>query len=337
MISRVLIIGFGSIGKRHLKIAQDLLPEADIRVLTKGTFKHELDNELIQFSNLQEAINFSPQLTIVCNAPTNHVETAQIFAELNSHLLIEKPISHSEAGVGELIETCRTRNLQLMVGYNLRYLETLQQFKSEIDKGRVGKVLSFSSEVGQYLPNWRPDQNYRSTVSARRELGGGVLSELSHELDYLLWIFGDVISIDSALFKLSELEINVEDFALLTLETKSHLNSSPLVGHLTLDFIRQDATRCCTAIGTAGTIKWDGIAGTVRYWDIDVREWVEVPCKKMGIEDTYRLEWKSLLADIETNSASSYSGEQALRVVRIIEAARKSSESQSKWSLKATY
>jgi predicted dehydrogenase len=316
-----------------LRVAQELLPNAEVRVLTRQTFKNDSDNKEIQFSDLQQAINFLPQLTIVCNAATNHIEIAQIFAELNSHLLIEKPISHSEAGVVSLIETCKARSLQLLVGYNLRFLDSLQQFKREIDNGRAGTVLTFRSEVGHYLPNWRPDQNYQQTVSARRELGGGVLSELSHELDYLLWIFGEVLSVESSLFKVSNLDINVEDLASLTLEIKSHLNPKPIVGHLTLDFIRHDPTRCCTVIGTEGTVKWDGIAGTVKFWKIESQEWIDVPCKNMDIEETYYLEWKSLLAKIDANITSSYSAEQALRVVQLIDAAREASALRSTQSM----
>jgi predicted dehydrogenase len=336
MISKVLIVGFGSIGKRHLIVAKKLLPKADIRVLTKQTLNEESDNYGIQFSDIKQAINFSPQLTIICNASTSHIETAKIFAELNSHLLIEKPISYTESGIALLIETCDARGLQLEVGYNLRYLDSLQQFKKEIEKGRVGQVITFKCEVGQYLPKWRPNQDYRKTVSARRELGGGVLSELSHELDYLLWILGDVVSIQSSLFQASDLETNVEDLAFLTLEIKSYLSSKLIPGQLTLDFIRHDATRNCTVIGSEGTIKWDGITGNIECWENNSEEWIEIPCKKMRTEETYFLQWESLLERIEKNMSPSSSAEQALRVVQLIESARESSKLGVKVSLEST-
>ena len=79
-----------------------------------------------------------------------------------------------------------------MTAYNLRFLPSLQAYRERIQFGVIGKVLSVRCEIGQYLPSWRPGSDYRQAVSASRALGGGALLELSHEIDYLRWIFGEV-------------------------------------------------------------------------------------------------------------------------------------------------
>ena len=103
------------------------------------------------------------------------------------HLLIEKPISVDTNGIMELIDAARNNKVLIQLGYNLRFQASLVHFRNLIHEGEIGRVLSVRSEIGQYLPTWRSDSDYRSGVSARKELGGGVLLELSHELDYVRW------------------------------------------------------------------------------------------------------------------------------------------------------
>ena len=88
----------------------------------------------------------------------------------------------------------------------LRFLETLQCFRAEMAAGRIGAVHAVRCEIGQYLPAWRPDADYRTTVSAQKALGGGVLLELSHELDLLRWVFGEVDWLSAWIGRQSALE-----------------------------------------------------------------------------------------------------------------------------------
>ena len=101
----------------------------------------------------------------------------------------------------------------LAIGYNLRFLSSLQKFKSILDDKIIGDVWSVRSEVGQFLPSWRPNSDYRKGVSAQYALGGGVLLELSHDIDYLRWIFGEVAWVQAVLAQQSDLEIDVERFS----------------------------------------------------------------------------------------------------------------------------
>ena len=189
--------------------------------------------------------------------------------------------------------------------------------------GRIGKVQSVRCEIGQYLPDWRPTKDYRETVSAQRRLGGGVLLELSHELDMLRWVFGDVEWVSSWNGKLSSLEIDVEDCAYVTVGF-----SSGVVGNLSMDFLRHDAIRCCTAIGETGTLRWNALAGKVSLFTPEANKW-EILFQRMPDRDSsYREQIKIFLEAASTGQVHPdvATGEDGLAALRLIVAARKSAE-----------
>ena len=169
MINRVLIVGLGSIGQRHLRLARSLLPYADIRALRRQATSEIPEYANGCFSSLDEAISFAPQIAVIANPAPFHIFSAQNLAEVGAHLLIEKPLSDSTNGVLQLINTCDKQDTLLMVGYNLRFLTSLLHFREKLKDSVIGKVLSVRCEVGQYLPSWRPNIDYRNSVSAQHD------------------------------------------------------------------------------------------------------------------------------------------------------------------------
>ena len=327
MISRILIVGFGSIGKRHLRLARKLLPFAEIAVL-----RHKLGSDTPKgadkiFTNIEEALDFSPKLAVIANPAPFHISIAMRLAEIGVHLFIEKPISTTSEGVKDLIEICSAKNLVLVVGYNLRFLKSMQKFRSMLDSQAIGDVWSVRSEIGQYLPYWRPDSDYRDGVSAQSVLGGGALLELSHEIDYLNWIFGKVDWVEAILSKQSDLEIDVEDTAHLLLGFDNVGVEIPLIASLNIDFIRQDTTRLCTAIGKLGSLRWNGITGTVELWKSGEKAWQEIFKHQPSRDASYIAEWKNLISCIERDVKPLVTGLDGLKVLEIIEASRRSDKS----------
>lgn len=328
MIERILIVGLGSIGKRHLRIARELMPDADIRVLRHKKCSDIPENSNGCFFTIEHAIAFKPQLAVIANPATFHMSVAQPLAEIGTHLLIEKPLSTTTDGITSLIETCHKNKIKLLTGYNLRFLPSLQKYRELLIENKVGKILSVRCEIGQYLPSWRPDTNYKDSVSARKDLGGGVLFELSHEIDYLRWIFGEVDWVKASLSKQSSLEIDVEDTAHLIFGFKSKSETdNKLIGTLNIDCIRHDKTRLCTAIGETGSLRWDGITGKIDLFEKNVDEWSEIYRYDQQRDDTYILEWRHFLDCVSMQKAPLVSGVGGLMVLNIINAARQASES----------
>lgn len=327
LINRILIVGLGSIGKRHLRLARELLPNADIWVLRHQECVSVPEHANGCFSSLDQAIAFAPQLAVIASPSSFHMSAAQPLAQAGVHLLIEKPLSASLDGVPQLLETCLEQGTILLIGYNLRFLPSLQRFRDLLSEHLVGRVLSIRCEIGQYLPSWRPDADYRQGVSARRELGGGALLELSHELDYLRWIFGEIDWVKATLSRQSGLEIDVEDTAHLILGFASTNDGHQLVGTVSLDFVRHDTTRLCTAIGEKGTLRWNGLTGVVEQFEVGAKEWRKLFRHQHQRDDSYLAEWQHFLECISEQKTPLIAGEDGLKVLQIIDAARQASDS----------
>lgn len=279
------------------------------------------------FTRLDDALEFRPDTAVIANPATFHLEVAVPLAGAGVHLLVEKPLASSSAGVDQLLETCRHRGVTLLVGYNLRFLPSLRRFRDLLHQDTIGRVLSVRCEIGQYLPLWRPDTDYREGVSARRELGGGALLELSHEIDYLRWIFGEVDSVKATLARQSTLEIDVEDTAHLILGFAPAGDGRRIIASVSLDFIRHDTTRLCTAIGEKGTLRWNGLTGAVEQLEVGSTQWRAVFRHQHERDDSYLAEWQHFLRCVCEQETPCNSGEDGLRVLQIVEAARRASQS----------
>lgn len=322
-INRLLIVGAGSIGQRHARLARQLLPNADIRVLRRSA-AIAVPGTDGSVSNLDEALAFRPQAAVVASASVTHVDYALALARAGVHLLVEKPLDADVAKIPDLLSAVSAAGIVLMVGYNLRFLPSLQLFRKAIREGHAGRVLSVRAEVGQYLPSWRPNADYRNSVSAKRSLGGGVLLELSHEIDYLQWIFGPIQWVKAGVFKQSDLEIDVEDCAHLILGFAPDNTGAQVVGRLDMDFIRQDTVRECLAIGEAGTLRWNALTGKVDFYAAGMTEWREVAALPHHGDDSYIAEWRHFLACIEGAERVLVTGEEAYRTLQVIDAIRTS-------------
>ncbi len=328
MVERLLIVGRGSIGGRHLRLARELLPTAHIAVLGRPRPPKAGEAEPDAcFATLEEALRFAPEAAVIANPAPMHVDVALPLARQGVHLLIEKPLSDRSDRVADLLTAAEAAKSVMLVGYNLRFAPALRTLRELVRDGAVGRVLSVRAEVGQYLPGWRPGADYRDSVSAKAALGGGALLELSHEIDYLRWLLGDVAWVSAIMRRQGELEIDTEDTVHLVLGFAAPAGAKGVVARADLDFIRQDSTRSCVVIGESGTVRWDALAGTVSIFKAGASSWSVVADQPPARDETYRAEWAHFLACIGGTEQPLVTGADGLAVVRIAEAARRSSDS----------
>lgn len=323
MIKKILIVGAGSAGTRHLNIAKALFPKATIALLTN---RLSIDSSLspdMHFVDSKDAVSFLPDIAVVSGAASSRIEVCTMLANSGAHLLIEKPISNNTNGVADLIEICQAKKIVLAVGYNLRFDESLIAFRESLNSQLIGKPLLVSCEVGQYLPSWRENIDYRQSVSSKQELGGGVLLELSHEIDYLKWIFGKINWVRATVMKQSTLEINVEDSAFLTLGIENE-NNPNLVANLSLDFIRHDFKRSCVVVGEKGTLKWDGISQEVSLLLKGENLWKLLSKTNNSANESYINEWNDFVSCIDSGNSPRVSGIDGLKALEVIESALES-------------
>jgi predicted dehydrogenase len=251
----VVVIGCGSIGSRHIEnlcrlgiakiAAVDPVGE---RLKTVGErFEIEL------FSSAEEAIlAFEPNVVFVCTPPVTHVGFALIAVRAGAHVFIEKPLSNTMECVDRLSSEAAAQNRVVQVGYNLRFHPGIRAIKKLADDLAVGRILWARAEVGQFLPDWRPSQDYRHSYTARRELGGGIILDASHEIDYMLWILGTPVELACMAGRVSRLEVDVEDCATLLVRFASGAQAD-----VHMDFVQRGYSRSCILAGEEGKIVWD--------------------------------------------------------------------------------
>jgi predicted dehydrogenase len=314
---RVLIAGLGSIGRRHLANLRSLEPGAEILVWRQHSHDAAVPTgaDRVVF-RIEDAIAWAPDAALLTGPSTTHIPAALPLAQAGVPLFIEKPISAALDGVDELIAVCQRRSLPLMVGYNLRFHEPLKILRDAVAGGAIGRILSVRAEVGQYLPDWRRGADYRQSVTARGDLGGGVVLELSHELDYARWIAGEVTSVSAFTGKLSDLEIDVEDTAEIILWF-----ACGAIGSIHLDMVQRSPVRICRVIGTGGAIVWDGISGEVRI-DCAGESKIVHPSGASDRNRMYREELVAFLQVVREGGAPVISGDDGRRTLQIALAAK---------------
>jgi len=197
--------------------------------------------------------------------------------------------------------------------------------KEHVDNKKIGKIFSVRCEVGQNLMYWRKGRDYRSSVTANRNLGGGVLLELSHELDYLSWIFGPCKWVRAWIGNVSDLEVDVEDSANLLLGMHQNDTDQDLICSLNMDFVRQEQERSCTVIGEHGTVKWNGCLGIVEIYSKGTGVWKTVYSDISDVEQSYTRQFKSFLNSINKNQFAAPSVKDGINVLKIIASSHESS------------
>jgi predicted dehydrogenase len=332
---KVLIAGLGSIGQRHMRNLRLLLgSEVEILAFRERGLSHVItenmqvdDRQSVEeaygvrsYAGLDEALSQRPDAVFVCNPTSHHLATAKASLEAGCHVLIEKPLSHSYDGVEALIDLAECRGLVAAAGYQLRGHPALLRLRELLHRRAIGRVLSVRAEMGEYLPDAHPYEDYRISYAAQAELGGGVILCYVHEYDYLGWLFGMPSRVFTMGGRLGSLEIDVEDTALTTLECE--VDGRTVLMQLHHSFLQRPASRSCDVIGECGTIRVDLIAPSITLSTpagVDTQRYDGVARNQMFIT-----ELKHFLSAISGEPAPIVTIREAARSLRVALAARAS-------------
>jgi predicted dehydrogenase len=273
---KILMIGLGGIGQRHLRNVRTLLGEQvelaayrtrrqDLiltdKLQVESTSGLEQRYSLTVFHDLDVALAWKPTAVFICNPSSLHLPTALAAAKAGCHLFVEKPLSHDLAQTEELATLVEQNGLTALVAYQLRFHPCLQSVHTLLQKNAVGRLVAVRAEVGEFLPGWHPYEDYRQMYASRKELGGGVILSQIHELDYLYWFLGLPQKLYALGGHLSSLEIDVEDTASILMDC------SGVPVHLHQDYIQRPPSRGLQIVGDEGKIVADLRALTVRHFD----------------------------------------------------------------------
>ena len=258
---KIVLIGLGSIGLRHFNNLLHLGYNS-ISVISRSGILPDTISNLPVYSTLQEALSVQKfDTAIVCTPTAMHTEAArQLLLAKIPNIYIEKPVSNSLNGMSELVSLSKKYTNNIVVGYDLHFDPGMQKVKKLLEEEVIGKVVSVNAQVGQYLPDWRPHEDYRQGMSAKIATGGGVMLDLVHEFDYLLWLFGKVKSIACQYTNSGALEIETEDASDVLLRFQNGI-----IGTIHLDYLQPKLVRNCMITGSNGTIFWNLATSTVKW------------------------------------------------------------------------
>ncbi len=319
---KFLIAGLGSIGRRHLRNLKTL---GQTDLLLYRTHQATLpDTDLSgypTYTDLSEALAQKPDGVIVANPTSLHLEVATAAARAGAALLIEKPVSDSLLGIRELQAVLDQTGKPALVGFHLRYHPVLQQIKELIDANQLGKPLKAHAHWGEYLPGWHPWEDYRQSYAARADLGGGALNTLSHPIDYLRWLMGEVRSLSASLNNLSPLELDIEDNVELLL--KFHSGSLATVH---LDYYQRPPSHTLEISFEKGRISWNGSSGCAIVENVE-QETTDTFCPPEGFErnDMFLAEMEAFVRLCQGEGIPHCTLADGKRVQKIVEVARQSS------------
>lgn len=266
---RFLICGLGAVGRRHLRNLAALGQED---VVLYRTGRSTLENEELKDYPVEHDIvraleRWNPEVTIISNPTSMHMNIALAASKAGSHLFIEKPISHSIEGIHELQEIIIENELHAYVGFQFRFHPGFLYVKRLLEHQEIGEVLSAHVIWGEYLPNWHPWEDYRKSYSARKDLGGGVVLTLCHPFDYLRWLLGEVTEVTAETGQSDLLDLEVEDSADVTLRFEAGYRAT-----VHLDYLQRPTIHQLRIVGSDGILLWDHADGSVRWWSADSSE-----------------------------------------------------------------
>jgi predicted dehydrogenase len=310
---KVAVIGLGSAGTRHarnlLEQGHDVIGFDPVSDPPAGATRAPSAEEAIE----------AAEAVVVASPSSLHAAQSCSALERRRPVLIEKPLATTIADAEQVVAAAAGARVVAAVAMNLRFHPGVVELKGLIDTGALGRILFAQASFGYDLRLWRPQDDYRKSYSARAELGGGVLLDAIHELDYLLWLLGPVASVSAETGHVSELEIDVEDVAVAALRF-----GSGALATVDLNFFEPSYRRACVVVGSDSVARWDWGQGTVTITrDGTDDEIVDARC---DVADTYRAVLADFLAAVSEGVGERTPAEDGLAALQVAAAMKRSAE-----------
>lgn len=310
---RVAIVGAGSAARRHADLARRHWPDATIGVRrVRSELPPWADEPLADDADIAA---FAPELGVVASPAPTHVAAARALLDAGAHVVVEKPVATTAADAVALADGAD----RILVGYNLRFTAGLGCLRHALASGALGAPRRVRAAAGQWLPTWRPGTDHLAGVSARADLGGGALLELSHELDLVRTLLGTPAWVLADVRRIGEVTVDADD------SVEATLGYPDAVASVGLDLLRRRPERRLTIVGDDATATWDLIAGTVRV-DTDATSELILQTAD-DIATSYEREWAHIAEWLGGRCAPAVTIDDGIATLAIVDACRASSDS----------
>lgn len=263
---KIIVIGCGSIGQRHLRNL--------IYLGCRNLSGYDINS--VRLADVARRFVIKPvtdylvedyDVALICTPHPIHIPHAIQLAEKGTDLFIEKPLSCNLKGVEKLKKLVKREKLISMVGCNYRFEPGIKMIKDMLNKGKLKKILSARADFGYYLPDWHPGADYTEEYSANKNMGGGVILDRIHEIDYLYWFFGAPQTCVSMYAKKSDLKIDTEDTAAILMSFKD----GPIIT-VHLDYIQPIYHCSLKMVSEEGTLIWEFHNKRLEYYKKERKE-----------------------------------------------------------------
>jgi predicted dehydrogenase len=313
-----LLVGYGSIGRRHLANLHSLgVTDWAVVHTGQGTIPLELPSSARIYSDLSKALEKElPCFAVIANPTSLHLGAALACANAGCGLLIEKPISDSLEGAEELEAVAVALHTKILVGFQFRFHPALTRIRDLIRSGTMGVPLHVRVIWAEHLPSMHPWEDWRKGYAARAELGGGVHHTICHPFDYLRMIFGDPVSLFATLRTGGPLKLSVAEAADVVL----HLPEG-LTAQVHLDFWARPPMHRMDVICSEGSIHWDYMTGS-----FEIHNAAREGCQSLafpgadGRDELFLSEARHFLGVLDEREESGCSLEDGIATVQICEA-----------------
>lgn len=261
---RIGIIGLGSIGVKHCEALSEIGVK-NIQALRTGKGMKTIPETLLKIvENIESFEQFNNiDAFIVSNPTALHLDVIKHILKYHKPIFIEKPLTDENLNSNEIIQDLLNYKYKIQVGFCLRFHNVVLKVNEIIKSGLLGKIYFADLKVGQFLPQWHPYTDYRNEYFSKKNLGGGAIRTLSHEIDLAQFFFGNPIAIKSFQAKVSDLEIDVDDLSII------FLKYSDKTVKLEIDFLQKNPKRIGVIHGSENDLEYDIFNNTVSLYNKD--------------------------------------------------------------------
>ena len=320
---KLLIIGAGSIGKRHIKNAITLgISVNNIVVMDPREDRIEEVKKIgviKTFTDFDLSLKEQFDAAIICSPTSLHIKQAIELARLKKHILIEKPLGLNLENINELVKIVKDNNLTVMLAYIFRFMPSIEAVKKKLDKAVIGKVLYFRGEFSEYLPDWHKYEDYRTFYMAEKKKGGGSILDQCHIMDLAHYLIGDFHSVQAANLKVSSLEISADDISEMIIRHENKVISS-----IHTDIFGRSHKKNLEIKGEEGNIHWDFYKNEVQIYD-SKNEKLEILNEfEKDVNQSYIDELKHFITCFKEDKKNKASLEEGIHTMKLILAAEKS-------------